>query len=35
MSSMGAALTSTETVLFELLKIASGENFKAISRIIR
>jgi nicotinamidase-related amidase len=35
MGSMGAALTSTETVLFELLKIASGENFKAISRIIR
>jgi nicotinamidase-related amidase len=35
MNSMGAILTGTETVLFELLKIASGENFKAISRIIK
>ena len=35
MNSRGAVLTSTETVLFELLKIARGEQFKEISRIIR
>lgn len=35
MSSKGAVITSSETVLFELLKIAQGDNFKAISRIIR
>ncbi len=32
---MGAVLTSTETVLFELLRIAGGEKFKAISQIVK
>jgi len=31
----GAMLTSTEMVIFELLRIAQGEEFKAISRIIK
>jgi nicotinamidase-related amidase len=31
----GAILTSTETVLFELLRIAKGERFKAISQIVK
>ena len=35
MSRYGASLTSTETVLFELLKKAGGEQFKAISRIVK
>ncbi|MBE0431669.1 MAG: hydrolase [Dehalococcoidia bacterium] len=35
MSGNGAALTSTETVLFELLKIAKGPEFKAISKIVK
>jgi nicotinamidase-related amidase len=35
MSSNGAVITSMETVLFELLKIAKGEQFKAISQIVR
>jgi nicotinamidase-related amidase len=35
MSRMGAVLTSTETVLFELLKIAEGEKFKKISQIVK
>jgi nicotinamidase-related amidase len=35
MSSSGAVITSSETVLFELLKIAKGEQFKAISQIVR
>ncbi len=32
---MGAVLTSTEAVLFELLKIANGERFKPISQIVK
>lgn len=35
MSRMGAVLTSTEAVLFELLKIANGERFQAISQIVK
>lgn len=35
MGELGAHLTSTETVLFELLKKAEGEKFKAISKIVR
>ena len=35
MNRMGAFLTSTEAVLFELLKIAKGERFKAISQIVK
>ena len=35
MNRLGAVLTSTEAVLFELLKIAKGEKFKAISQIVR
>lgn len=35
MKQTGAVLTSTEAVLFELLKIAKGEKFKAISQIVR
>jgi nicotinamidase-related amidase len=35
MEGLGAKLTSTETVLFELLKIAEGDKFKAISQIVR
>jgi len=31
----GAALTSTEMVVFELLRVAEGERFKAISKIIK
>ena len=31
----GASLTSTETVLFELLKIAKGETFKEIINIVK
>ncbi|MDX1707941.1 MAG: hydrolase [Desulfobacterales bacterium] len=31
----GAGLTSTETVLFELLKIAKGEKFKEIINIVK
>ena len=31
----GAGLTSTETVLFELLKIAKGEKFKEIIKIVK
>jgi len=31
----GATLTSVETVLFELLKIARGDKFKAISQIVK
>jgi nicotinamidase-related amidase len=35
MNSAGAKLTSTEMVLFELLRVAGGEKFKAISKIIK
>ena len=35
MRGMGASMTSTETALFELLKIAEGEKFKAIQNIIK
>jgi nicotinamidase-related amidase len=35
MDKAGATLTSTETVLFELLKIARGDKFKAINRIVK
>ena len=31
----GASLTSTEMALFELLRVAEGERFKAISKIIK
>ncbi len=31
----GAALTSTEMAVFELLRVAEGEQFKAISRIVK
>ena len=35
MRSAGASITSTEMALFELLKVAQGEAFKEISRIVR
>jgi nicotinamidase-related amidase len=35
MEGLGVKLTSTEAVLFELLKVAEGDKFKAISQIIR
>ena len=35
MNRAGAVLTGVEMVLFELLKIAEGEKFKAISKIIK
>ncbi|MFC1953834.1 hydrolase [Chloroflexota bacterium] len=35
MSKIGAHLTSTETVLFELLRVAEGEIFREISKIIK
>jgi nicotinamidase-related amidase len=35
MKQMGIIVTGTETVLFELVKIAEGERFKAISRIVK
>lgn len=35
MRQTGITVTGTETVLFELLKIAEGEKFKAISRIVK
>lgn len=31
----GAALTSTEMAIFELMRIAEGETFKAISKIVK
>ncbi|MEI6756795.1 MAG: hydrolase [Chlorobium sp.] len=31
----GASLTSTEMAIFELLRVAEGERFKAISKIIK
>jgi nicotinamidase-related amidase len=35
MNQAGAVLTGVEMVLFELLKIAEGEKFKAISKIVK
>lgn len=35
MERLGANLTSTEAVLFELLRVAGGDKFKAISQIVR
>ena len=35
MSDCGASLTSVETALFELLKVAGSEQFKEISRIVK
>ncbi|HJX35540.1 MAG TPA: hypothetical protein VJ280_01130, partial [Dehalococcoidales bacterium] len=35
MMQLGAKLTSTEAALFELLKVAKGDKFKAISQIVR
>ena len=32
---VGASLTSTEMALFELLRVAEGERFKAISKIVK
>jgi len=32
---MGIIITGTETVLFEMLKIAEGDKFKAISHIVK
>jgi nicotinamidase-related amidase len=34
-SEAGASITSVETALFELLKIARGDTFKEISRIVK
>ena len=35
MRDSGASLTSVETALFELLKVAEGEQFKAILKIVK
>jgi nicotinamidase-related amidase len=35
MRACGAGITSVETALFELLKVARGDKFKEISRIIK
>jgi nicotinamidase-related amidase len=35
MMQLGAKLTVTEAALFELLKVAKGDKFKAISQIVR
>ena len=35
MAQLGAKITSTETALFELLKVAKGDKFKAISKIVK
>ena len=35
MNSIGATLTSTETVLFEILRKAEGEQFRIISSIVK
>jgi nicotinamidase-related amidase len=35
MQAAGAALTSTEMALFELLRIAEGDQFKAITKIVK
>ena len=35
MKQMGAVITSTEIVLFQLLKLAGGPQFKAISKLVK
>lgn len=35
MQAAGAALTSTEMALFELLRVAEGDKFRAISKIVK
>ena len=35
MTRLGARLTSTEACLFEMLKVAEGDKFKAISKIVK
>lgn len=35
MAAHGAELSSTETALFEMLEVAGGEEFKAISKLVR
>ena len=35
MKQMGAVITSTEIVLFQLLKLAGGQQFKAISKLVK
>jgi nicotinamidase-related amidase len=35
MSAAGASITSVETALFELLRVAKGDKFKEISRIVK
>lgn len=35
MKAAGAGITSVETALFELLKVAEGEKFKAILRLVK
>jgi hypothetical protein len=35
MRNLGAQITSTEIVLFELLRTAEHKNFKDISRIVK
>ena len=35
MTQLGAKITSTEAALFELLKVAKGDKFKAISEIVK
>jgi hypothetical protein len=35
MRDAGAVVTCTETVLFQLLKVAGTEEFKAVSRMIK
>ena len=35
MNAAGASITSVETALFELLRVAKGDKFKEISRIVK
>ena len=35
MEQMGAVITTTETVLFQMLEVAGGPQFKAISRLVK
>lgn len=35
MQRSGALITSVETILFELLKVAEGDKFRAISRLVK